>query len=58
VRHAFSKWGGNIAESGAVSWNFEPKGLLGHPLRGLVEDEFMMIALECGAEDVVMETRA
>jgi len=55
VRHAFSKWGGNMAESGAVSWNFEPKGLIAIPAAGLVEDEFMMIALEAGAEDVVME---
>jgi YebC/PmpR family DNA-binding regulatory protein len=52
IRHAFSKFGGNMAESGAVSWNFEPKGYFQVPADGLDEDEFMMQALEAGADDV------
>ncbi|MDD4309870.1 MAG: YebC/PmpR family DNA-binding transcriptional regulator, partial [Candidatus Cloacimonetes bacterium] len=52
IRHAFSKFGGNMAESGAVSWNFEQKGYFNVPSVGLDEDEFMMQALEAGAEDV------
>ena len=52
IRHAFSKFGGNMAESGAVSWNFEHKGYFNVPVTGLDEDEFMMQALEAGAEDV------
>ncbi|MDD3535621.1 MAG: YebC/PmpR family DNA-binding transcriptional regulator [Candidatus Cloacimonetes bacterium] len=52
VRHAFSKYGGNLAESGAVSWNFEYKGYFTVPANGLDEEEFMMQALEAGADDV------
>ncbi|MDD2332007.1 MAG: YebC/PmpR family DNA-binding transcriptional regulator [Candidatus Cloacimonetes bacterium] len=52
VRHMFSKYGGNMAENGAVSWNFEQKGFFNIPVAGLDEDEFMMQALEAGAEDV------
>ncbi len=52
IRHTFSKYGGNMAESGAVSWNFEQKGFFNVPAAGLDEDEFMMTALEAGAEDV------
>lgn len=52
IRHAFSKFGGNMAESGAVSWNFEQKGYFNVPSVGLDEDEFMMQALEAGADDV------
>ena len=52
IRHCFSKFGGNMAESGAVSWNFEQKGELEISADGLDEDDFMMQALEVGAEDV------
>jgi len=52
IRHAFSKYGGNMAESGSVAWNFDQKGFMNVPAVGLDEDEFMMQALEAGAEDV------
>ncbi len=52
VRHAFSKYGGNLAESGSVAWNFDLKGYFSVPAEGLDEDEFMMQALEAGAEDI------
>ncbi len=52
LRHAFSKYGGNLAESGAVAWNFDQKGFFNVPATGLDEDEFMMQALEAGAEDI------
>jgi len=52
LRHTFSKYGGNLAETGAVSWNFEQKGFFNVPSAGLDEDDFMMQALEAGAEDV------
>ena len=52
VRHIFSKDGGNLAESGSVAWNFEQKGFFNVPSAGLDEDEFMMQALEAGAEDI------
>jgi YebC/PmpR family DNA-binding regulatory protein len=52
VRHAFSKYGGNLAESGAVSWMFNKMGMIVIPNEGQDEDEVMMDALEAGAEDV------
>lgn len=52
LRHTFSKYGGNLAETGAVSWNFDQKGFFNVPSTGLDEDEFMMQAIEAGAEDV------
>jgi YebC/PmpR family DNA-binding regulatory protein len=52
VRHAFSKFGGAMAASGAVSYNFDNKGFFNIPVAGLDEDEVMMAALEAGADDV------
>ncbi len=49
VRLAFSKHGGNIAEKGAVAFQFEHKGSI--RVRG-GGDDLMMTALEAGAEDV------
>jgi YebC/PmpR family DNA-binding regulatory protein len=54
VRHIFSKNGGNLGESGCVSWMFERKGLLviEKESSSIVEDELMMLALDAGAEDI------
>jgi YebC/PmpR family DNA-binding regulatory protein len=52
VRHAFSKYGGEMAGAGAVAWNFDPKGYFTVPLEGIDEDEIMMAALDAGAEDI------
>ncbi|MCS7149282.1 MAG: YebC/PmpR family DNA-binding transcriptional regulator [Caldimicrobium sp.] len=49
VRHLFSKYGGNLAEPGAVSWIFEQKGLIVVPKRD--EEKILEIAIENGAED-------
>ncbi|NLM42136.1 MAG: YebC/PmpR family DNA-binding transcriptional regulator [Firmicutes bacterium] len=56
VRHRFSKYGGNLGESGCVAWMFNRRGLLVIE-RGenVDEDDVMMLALEAGAEDVVVE---
>jgi len=53
VRLAFSKHGGNIAEKGAVAFQFDHKGriIVDHVL----DDDFMLEALDAGAEDVVDE---
>lgn len=55
VRHCFSKFGGSMAESGAVSWMFEQKGLIEIAKADLDEDEVMMAVLDAGAEDLVVE---
>ncbi len=52
VRLAFSKHGGNIAEKGAVAFQFERKGVIRAKGSG---DDFMLAVLESGAEDVVEE---
>lgn len=49
VRLAFSKHGGNIAEKGAVAFQFDHKGMLRVQAKG---DDFMLEALDAGAEDV------
>ena len=52
VRHIFSKYGGNLAENGSVSWIFKRKGSLIIDKKGVDEDMLMEAALEAGAEDV------
>jgi YebC/PmpR family DNA-binding regulatory protein len=53
VRHAFSKNGGNLAENGSVSWQFKHVGQIVVDRDGRDEDEFTLLALDAGAEDVV-----
>ncbi|KLO22688.1 transcriptional regulator [Marinitoga sp. 1197] len=54
VRHILSKHGGSLAESGAVAWNFERKAMIVVPKEEVADlDEFMMAALDAGAEDVI-----
>lgn len=55
VRHLFNKYNGSMAESGAVAWVFEQKGLIVVPKDGVEEDDLMMVALDAGAEDLVEE---
>lgn len=52
VRLAFSKHGGNMAEKGAVAFQFDRKGTIRVKGSG---DELMMQALEAGADDVQEE---
>ncbi|MBM3264295.1 MAG: YebC/PmpR family DNA-binding transcriptional regulator [candidate division Zixibacteria bacterium] len=52
IRHAFSKHGGNMGESGCVAWMFDQKGLIVVNKSGIDEDDLMTIALEAGAEDI------
>ncbi len=55
VRHNLTKHGGNLAESGAVAWMFEKKGLITVPSEGLDEEEILMVVLDAGAEDLKSE---
>ncbi len=53
VRHAFSKYGGNMGTEGSVAFQFKHCGqLLLAP--GTDEDRVMEVALDAGAEDVVV----
>ncbi len=52
VRTAFSKNGGNLAASGAVSHGFDRMGLITYPVSAGDADSVFEAALEAGAEDV------
>ncbi|MEW6464281.1 YebC/PmpR family DNA-binding transcriptional regulator [Tibeticola sp.] len=52
VRHAFSKYGGNLGTEGSVAFQFKHCGQLVFA-PGTSEDKVMEVALEAGAEDVI-----
>ena len=52
VRSTFAKCGGNLGETGSVSFMFERKGQVTYHVSIGDEDTVMMAALEAGAEDV------
>ncbi|HET7587483.1 MAG TPA: YebC/PmpR family DNA-binding transcriptional regulator [Gammaproteobacteria bacterium] len=52
VRHAFSKYGGNLGADGSVAYLFNQTGVLSYP-PGTGEEKLMEAALEAGAEDIV-----
>lgn len=52
IRHAFDKCGGNLGQSGSVTFMFDRKGLIGIERQDSIdEDELTMLAIELGAED-------
>jgi len=53
VRSMFSKFGGSLAEPGAVAWQFTRRGVV--QLADGEEDDVMAVALDAGADDVVAE---
>jgi YebC/PmpR family DNA-binding regulatory protein len=55
VRSMFAKSGGQLAGSGAVAWQFEPRGLISVPRGSLDADEIALAAIDAGAEDVDTE---
>lgn len=53
VRHILTKHGGSMADAGAVSYLFKPRGVIAVE-RGAADEEALIdIALEAGADDVV-----
>src|SRR5437016_6045757 len=53
VRSIFTKAGGQLAGSGAVAWQFEPRGVITVArARGTDPDEVALMAIDAGAEDV------
>ena len=57
IRHFFDKFGGNMGTSGCVSFMFQKKGqiIVSKEEYETDPDEFMMVALDAGAEDFVEE---
>ncbi len=53
MRHAFSKYGGNMAEQGAVGWQFDRKSYFAFPASELSFDKAFELGIEAGADDVV-----
>lgn len=53
VRHAFTKCGGNLGTDGSVGYLFNKKGQICYPA-GSNEESIMEVALEAGAEDVII----
>ncbi|MEW5825785.1 MAG: YebC/PmpR family DNA-binding transcriptional regulator [Candidatus Bipolaricaulota bacterium] len=54
IRHVFSKYGGNMAAAGSVSWMFERRGIVSFDdlPKDLDRDELQMALIEAGADDV------
>jgi YebC/PmpR family DNA-binding regulatory protein len=55
VRSIFVKAGGQLAGSGAVAWQFEPRGLITVDRSGTDPDEVALMAIDAGATDVDTE---
>ena len=52
IRRLFTKHGGNLGETGCVSWMFDKRGLITVEKSHVDEDRLMSVALDAGAEDV------
>jgi len=55
VRHAFSKNGGNLGETGSVGYLFSKKGVIVVPKAGTNEEKITELVLEAGADDLSEE---
>ncbi|MFN8385151.1 MAG: YebC/PmpR family DNA-binding transcriptional regulator [Anaerolineales bacterium] len=53
MRHAFSKSGGNMAEPGAVAWQFDRISYFSFPSSAMNFDKAFELGIEAGANDVV-----
>jgi YebC/PmpR family DNA-binding regulatory protein len=56
IRKIFSRYKGNLAGSGSVSWQFDKKGVMLIKSSQIEEDQLMQIVLEAGAEDMITES--
>jgi YebC/PmpR family DNA-binding regulatory protein len=52
IRRLFTKYGGNMGESGCVAWMFDKKALITVDKIQIIEERLMDVALDGGAEDV------
>ncbi len=52
VRHVLGKYGGNLAEKGAVAWMFAQKGLVEVEESSATEEEVMLAVMDAGGEDL------
>lgn len=54
LRHLLSRNGGNLAESGSVSWKFNRHGVIVLPKK-YNEDDLLMLIIDAGADDLKTE---
>ncbi len=58
IRHQFARFGGNLGETGSVSWMFEKKGMITvEKSKVKNEDELLTIVLDAGALDLTSDTQ-
>jgi YebC/PmpR family DNA-binding regulatory protein len=57
IRNLLTKNSGNMAEAGAVSWQFHKKGLIVVEKGKVEEDKLLSLALDAGAEDVKVDEK-
>lgn len=55
IRHIFTKYGGNLGTDGSVGYMFEQKGCIKVKSVGLDEEEFMLMAIDAGADEMEKE---
>ncbi|HHY17660.1 MAG TPA: YebC/PmpR family DNA-binding transcriptional regulator [Firmicutes bacterium] len=55
IRHLFSKYGGKLAEVGAVAWTFDQRGYIVIEKRDLTEEDALEMCIEAGALDMQTE---
>ena len=53
MRHAFSKYGGNMADVGAVGWQFDRQSYFAFPSSQMPFDQAFELGINVGADDVV-----
>jgi YebC/PmpR family DNA-binding regulatory protein len=55
IRHLLSRYGGNLGETGCVSWMFERKGIIRVDKVKFNEEEVFLVASDAGADDMQSE---
>lgn len=58
IRHILSRTGGNMAEAGSVSWQFKRSAYFSFPTEGHDPDKVFELAVEAGADDVIIDDEA
>src|SRR5512137_2467464 len=55
IRHALTRNGGNMAEAGSVSWQFNRAAYFSFPAEGVDQNNVFELAVEAGADDVIFD---
>jgi YebC/PmpR family DNA-binding regulatory protein len=55
VRHILNRYGGSLAESGSVAWQFSRKAYFSFPMEAHDQDKIFELAVDAGADDVTFD---